>query len=353
MKRYGKTEGIWERICDEKNIEEAMQMCLKQYKSHHREYTKIHKDIIEHWEEYKEFIHNNLKNETYKFGELHSFTVYDRKERIINSPSLFPDKIYLTCAYNILRDYYYKQLPTNTYNCIKGRGLYRAKTKIEGIMEKYPTWYYCKTDVKKFYDSISHNLLKKRLLKLFKDKRVLKFLFAAIDTYNFRIDEEGDEIGLAIGINLNQLNALLFLSDIMKKINNELKYPCVGFTDDIFVAVPNKEKAHEFEKWYKNELEDIKLVLKNTSYIAPMTTPLRMIGYEFRLNQEHEQYTLLGKHLKQRVKKLIRKLNKNNVSDEVWKQKIASYHGWIKNGNCKNLMKTLYGDKIKTFRKNK
>lgn len=83
-----------------------------------------------------------------------------------------------------------------------------------------------------------------------------------------------------------------------------------------------------------------------------MTTPVRMIGYEFRLDRYGNQYTLLGKDIKLRMQKRARQLEKKNVSDEYWKQQMASYFGWCKHACCRNLMRKTFGERYKLFEKN-
>ena len=55
---------------------------------------------------------------------------------------------------------------------------------------KYDTYYILKCDISKFFASIDHNILKKKLERRIKDKKALKIVFDVIDS---------DENGLSIG----------------------------------------------------------------------------------------------------------------------------------------------------------
>lgn len=355
MKRYGKTERLWERICDDGNIETAMRASLVKHKyPNMREagYSKAQKYMIAHWDEVKTEVRRTLTTESYQLNGLHPFKVYEPKERIINCPQQFPDKIITICVYQVLRDYFYSKFVRNTYNCVKGRGIHDAKRAIEHIMRTHPDWYYVQTDIRKFYPSLRHDIIKSDLRTVFKDTKVLRLLDAIVDVFHEGFDENGNEIGIAIGINLSQLMAILVNMPVIREINEVWKFPTVNFTDDEFTAVPDKKTAHEFVAWYIKRNAERGLIVKPNYRIAPMREPVRMIGYEFRLNEKGQQYTLLGKPIKQRMKRRARQLERMGVSDEYWKQQMASHYGWCKHACCKHLMRKTFGERYKLFEKN-
>lgn len=352
MKRFGKTERLYERICSDENIEYAMRHSLIKHKYDNMpkpDFNKAQRYVIDHWDEVREMVKRTLTSETYHFESLHSFKVFEPKERIIHCPQHYPDKIIMICTYNVLRDYFYTKFVRNTYNCIKGRGIHDAKRAIEHIMQAHPDWYYVQTDIRKFYPTLRHDILKADLRKVFKDTKVLRLLDAIIDVFHEDVDEEGHEIGVAIGINLSQLMAILVNMPILREINERWKYPAVNFTDDMFIAIPTKKECHEFMEWYIARSAARGMAIKPNYRIAPMRVPLRMIGYDFRLNADGQQYTLLGKPIKTRMKRRARQLERMKVDDEYWKQQMASYYGWCKHARCTHLMRTIFGERYKLF----
>ena len=356
MKRFGKTENLWGRICSEYTIEKAMRQSLVKHKYPNMrvaDYTRAQKRMMDNWDKCKEIVLRTLTTETYQFASLHSFIVQEPKERIIHCPQFFPDKIVITCVYIVLREYFYSKYVRNTYNCIKGRGIHDAQRAIERIMQRHPNWHYCQTDIVKFYPTIRHDVLKQDLARVFKDTKVLRILYAIVDMFYEGIDKETlVEVGIAIGVNLSQLMAILVLIPVLREINEKWKYPCVGFTDDVWIAIPKKELCHSFMKWYIERCKSRGMTVQPNFRIAPMNEPLRIIGYEFRMDEFGKQYTLLGKDIKLSMQKRARKLAKMNVSDEYWKQQMASYFGWCKHANCRNLMRKTFGERYKLFEKN-
>lgn len=352
MKRFGKTERLYERICDPFTIETAMRKTLIKHKYPHMrkpELSNAQKYMIAHWDECKEIVRRTLTSESYKFHELHSFKVHEPKERIIHCPTFFPDKIILSCVYIVLRDYFYAKFVRNTYNCVKGRGIHDAKRAIEHIMRTHADWYYVQTDIRKFYPTMRHDIIKSDLRKVFKDTKVLRLLDTIVDVFHEGIDGEGNEIGIAIGINLSQLMAILVNIPILREINERWKYPTMNFTDDGFTAVPTKAAAHEFVKWYIERAATRGMQVKPNYRIAPMREPVRMIGYEFRLDEDGKQYTLLGKPIKRRMIRRAKQLEKMGVDDDYWKQQMASHYGWCKHACCRNLMRKTFGKRYELF----
>lgn len=352
MYRFGKTRRLWEQICSNETIERAMRHSLVKHRYPYMRsagYSKAQKKMIANWDECKATVRRMLVTETYEFQRLNQFKVFEPKERVINCPKHYPDKIILICVYMVLRDYFYSKFVRNTYNCIKGRGIHDAKSAIEHIMNTHPDWYYVQTDIKKFYPTLNHDVIKADLRTVFKDVHVLKLLDAIIDMFHENIDEQGREIGVAIGVNMSQLMAILVNIPILREINEKWKYPSINFTDDGFTAVPTKHDGHKFVKWYIARCAERGMRVKPNYRIAPMREPVRMLGYQFMMDAEGKEYTLLGKPNKMRMKEKAKKLEKLNLSDAEWKQQMASYYGWCKHACCRNLMRKTFGERYKLF----
>lgn len=148
-------------------------------------------------------LHQILKNETYKTSEYKVFILYDPKEREVFKLPYFPDRIVHHSIMNILENIFIKTFTTNTYNCIKGRGIHKAFYKLKNSLKDIENTKYClKLDIKKFYPNINNEILKNLLRKKFKDKKLLKLLDEIIDS----------TIGIPIGNYLSQYFANFYLS---------------------------------------------------------------------------------------------------------------------------------------------
>ena len=72
----------------------------------------------------------------------------------------------------------------DTYSCIKGRGIQAAANKLRRVIDrdKAGCAYCLKIDIRKFYPSIDHTVLKSIVRRKIKDTRLLNLLDEIIDS---------------------------------------------------------------------------------------------------------------------------------------------------------------------------
>ena len=108
----------------------------------------------------------------------HYFKIYDPKERTICAAS-FSERILHHAIMNVCHDTFDRNLIADTYATRKGKGVYAALDRAKSALIKHK--YAVKLDFRKYYDSISHKVLKAKLCRKFKDKRLLHILCQTID----------------------------------------------------------------------------------------------------------------------------------------------------------------------------
>jgi retron-type reverse transcriptase len=173
-------------------------------------------------------LHESLKNGTFKTSKYHVFTIFEPKERQIYQLPYFPDRILHHAVMNILEPIWVSVFNGNTYSCIKNRGIHACAKDLKKALkkDKEGTKYCLKIDVRKFYPSINHEVLKSVVRRKIKDNRLLALLDEIIDSsantdlpiQNFVTDIETGEMvatslnGVPIGNYLSQYFANLFLA---------------------------------------------------------------------------------------------------------------------------------------------
>jgi hypothetical protein len=143
------------------------------------------------------------------------FTVTDPKLRTISAVP-FEDRIIHHALMNILEPLFEKPLIDHCYACRKGKGTQKAVLYAFSRCKAHAA--FLKLDIRKYFDSIDHTVLKKQLTRILKDKRVLLILFSIIDSYQ---TETGK--GLPIGNLTSQYFANLYLSSLDHYILEHLK----------------------------------------------------------------------------------------------------------------------------------
>lgn len=284
-------------------------------------------------------LHESLKFHTFKTSPYEVFPVYEPKERIIYRLPYYPDRIVHHAIMNILEPIWVSIFTHNTYSCVKGRGIEGCARHVDKMIRKYKgkPLYCLKIDIKKYYPSIKHDVLKKIIRKRIKDDDLLWLLDEIIDSAD----------GLPIGNYLSQYLANLYLCYFMHKANEEWKADCAEYADDIVFFSDSKEFLHKLfhEKirpYIENELE---LEVKSNFQVFPIAMnrydksgrALDYVGYKFYRGQK-----LIRKSIKQNFCRAVAKVNKiKDITPKEYKQTICSWLGWAKHSNSKHLLQTI------------
>ena len=195
---------------------------------------------------------NELKNKTYKPSEYREFKVYEPKERVIVAPT-FRDSIVQHTIYNM---YYYefdKRFIHDNYGCRKGKGTHKASQKLQDSMRCYDgDKYYVQMDIRKYYYSVNHEILKDQITRVVKDTDVVNLIMMFVNIVK--------KIGLFVGNVLSQLFGLIYLNRLDHYIKRVLKCKhYVRYVDDFIIVGVDYEKAKELklkvEAYLKENLE--------------------------------------------------------------------------------------------------
>lgn len=291
-------------------------------------------------------LHEALKAGTYKTSEYSIFTIYEPKERIIYRLPYFPDRIVHHAIMNILDPVWVSVFTADTYSCIKGRGIQAAADKVRKAIDRdKPGCAYClKIDIRKFYPSIDHDVLKAIVRRKIKDTRLLKLLDEIIDSAE----------GLPIGNYLSQYLANLVLTyfDHWVKEVRLVKY-YFRYADDIVVLHSSKKYLRELLAEFETYLTGLKLHVKDNKQIFPVAKDhkdrhgrgIDFLGFVFYHNE-----TRLRKRIKQNLCRKVAKLRKRKkpLTNEEFKQRIASWWGWAKHSDSEYFINKL-NSKIKPY----
>lgn len=322
MKRIG---NIYHKICSIENLQMADQIARRGKSSQ--------PGVIEHDKDRDNNIlklHGQLNNKTYKTSEYTVFTIREPKERLI-SRLPFIDRIVHHAIMIHLEDILIPTFTADTYSCIKGRGVHAASKALGKAMQDIPGTRYClKLDIRKFYPSLDHAILKQLIRRKIKDNDLLWLLDGIIDSC---------PEGVPIGNLLSQHFANIYLSsfDHWLKEQKRVKY-YFRYSDDMVILADNKPYLHQLRVEIQSYLkEKLALDLKSTYQVFPVDQEhgraVDFVGYP-----RYHTHVLIRKSIKQAFAREIH--GKND------KHSINSYKGWAKHANCKHLLKKLFNEKL-------
>lgn len=282
-------------------------------------------------------LHHLLVSKQFKTSAYDNFLLNcdNGKIREISRLPYFPDRIVHHAVMNIMEPIWMTLFTVDTYSCIKGRGIHQAADKIKILLKKNPehTIYCLKLDVRKFYPSIDHEILKKLLKRKIKDRDLLWLLDEIIDSAP----------GVPIGNYLSQYFANIYLAYFdhwIKEARQVSHY--YRYCDDMVIFGNNKAELHQLRILIKTYLADrLKLELKDNWQVFPVKERgVDFLGYRF-----WHTHTLLRKSIK---KSFARKMAQSKGKESGLS--FAAYWGWAKHCNSYNLIKKLNGEKILRLR---
>lgn len=240
-------------------------------------------------------IYNILKTKSYKPGPYNVFTIYEPKERRIVSQSMQDKVINHLVARHILYPAILPCLLDVNVASRKGLGTsegIRLAMNFHRLCKvKYKTYYILKCDISKFFASIDHDILKKKLKRRIKDKDALKIVFDIIDS---------EENGLSIGAMTSQVLAIFYLNDMDHFIKETLKIKyLIRYQDDFLLFHPSKQYLKYCLEELKKFLEKEKLVLNKKTRIYKSTNNFIFLGR--KQNGNYAKYRDVRRKLKSRL----------------------------------------------------
>lgn len=291
-------------------------------------------------------LHYDLLYDKYQLGGYHKFMIYDPKEREIQAITYRDRVIQHSLCDNFLMPLLEKRLFYYNVACRKNKGTSFATSTLKKYIIKYykeygNNGYFIKIDIKKYFDSINHEVLKKKLFLLNIPSDIKNLLTKIIDSYCYK-----DYKGIPMGNQTSQCFALLYLDCIDRLIKEKLhiKY-YLRYMDDMILLVPEKKKAQEVFLTISKEIEKIDLCVNRKSQIITFENGVEFLGRRFFVSRSGKVVLKLKKEAKQRIIKKIRQkvyfINSGKINKVHLEKSFVSYSGIFKKINAYSFKKRL------------
>lgn len=203
-------------------------------------------------------LQKSLLEGTWTPGKYRQFQITDPKKRTITAAQ-FSDRIVHHAIILVLESLFEKKFIFHTYACRKGKGTHAAILYAQKFCKKGVS--FLKLDVRKYFDSIDHEILKKQLLRLTNEGKTQILLRKIIDSYTSAVENEKNEPkGLPIGNLTSQYFANLYLTGLDHFILEHFKpLGYLRYMDDMVIFSKSfnqlKRIFHEIEEYTKKELK--------------------------------------------------------------------------------------------------
>jgi hypothetical protein len=237
MKRHG---GLWERVASWENLRLAAEKARRGKRS--RDAVRRFQFGLE-LELYRLLL--ELEDGSYRPRGFSTHWITHPKPRLI-SAAPFRDRVVHHAVMNVLEPILDRRFHPDSYACRKGKGTHAAADRAQELMRRYRYVVHC--DVRKFFPSIDHQIMKSQFRRMIKDERVLGLLDLIVDTSNeqeaVREWFPGDDLftpsvrrrGLPIGNLTSQWFANWYLNGLDHAMTSGLGFGgYVRYCDDILL----------------------------------------------------------------------------------------------------------------------
>jgi RNA-directed DNA polymerase len=294
MKRYG---NFFDRLVSFENLMLAARKAFRGKKERQTVaafYFNLENEVID--------LRNELTVGSYVPRGFRIFEIREPKVRKICS-SDFRDRVVHHAICNLLEPIFERRLIYDTYACRTNKGSHVALRRCQEFTRQYD--YFLKCDIRKYFETIDHAVLKGLLRRILKDARLLSLLDQVID---HAVPGNPPGKGLPIGNLTSQHFANLYLGELDHHLKERLRVKgYVRYMDDFICFADDKADLHRLlEEIRRFTREVLTLELKDKVVrIAPTTEGVPFLGFRVYSNLIRIQRANLVRFRKKLKKKEV------------------------------------------------
>jgi retron-type reverse transcriptase len=273
-----------------------------------------------------------LRNKTYCHGAYQAFNISDPKPRNIHK-AIVRDRLLHHLLYQETYQYFDQHFISDSYSCRVDKGMHRAMyrfAEFSGQVSRNDqrTVWILKCDIRRFFASIDHQILKDILTKYISDKDLLWLFGQVIDSFN---TPGMLGVGLPLGNLTSQLLVNVYMNEFDQFVKRNLKKRhYIRYADDFVFLSDDREELVALRPKLETFLaESLKLSLHpRKTFIQTLASGVDFLGWvQF---SEHRVLRTVTKH------RMLKKLKQNNGPET----KVA-YLAMLKHGNAYKLSKRV------------
>ncbi|MDP2944206.1 MAG: reverse transcriptase/maturase family protein [bacterium] len=275
-------------------------------------------------------LRRDLLNKTYCHGGYQAFNISDPKPRNIHK-AIVRDRLLHHLLYQETYQYFDRQFIHDSYSCRLGKGTHRAVRRLAKFSNQVSknnqrTVWILKCDIRRFFASIDHQILKNILVKYIDDRDLLWLFGQVIDSFN---TPGKIGVGLPLGNLTSQLLVNVYMNEFDQFVKRILKIKSyIRYADDFVFLSENKNNLIALRPKLEEFLnERLKLSLH------PKKTFFKTLagGVDFLGWVQFTDHRVLRTTTKRRMLKRIEQNNEPATR--------AAYSALLKHGNAYKLSK--------------
>ncbi|MFR9535935.1 MAG: reverse transcriptase domain-containing protein [Rikenellaceae bacterium] len=330
MRRIGY---VIEQITESCNMENSFDVVLrgtKRKESSQGQYLLAHRDEV-----IAELTDSIAKGEYVVSGYREREIVEHGKVRTIQILTM-KDRIAVHAVMNVVDKHLKERFIRTTSASIKNRGMHDLMQYICRDIENDPigTQYCYKLDVRKFYESVSQDLMMDCVRGVFKDKKLITILDGFV-----RMMPNGISIGLRSSQGLGNLLLSEYLDHHFKDVLGVPYY--YRYCDDIVMLSKSKAELWGWRDEMHKRVGMMNLSIKPNERVFPTTEGIDFVGYVI-----YPDYVRLRKRIKTKFAKKLHEVKSKRRRREL----VASFYGMAKHADCIMMFNKLTGKQMRSFK---
>ena len=292
-------------------------------------------------------LHHDLRDKTYKHGPYVAFYISDPKLRHIHKAAV-RDRVLHHAIFQVLNPVFEPGYIPDSFSCRIGKGTHRGVERLSDMLRTISRngtrpCYALKCDVRKFFDSIDHEILLEILARRIKDPEAMWLLKEIIGSFATGYQDLFRARGVPIGNLTSQLFANVYMNEFDQIVKQELRAKSyVRYTDDFILVSADKE---ELEKLLTPIQQSLQEKLRLTLHPDKIQLVKYRKGVDFLGYVQFPHHRLMRKKSEQRMMHKISHaayLYRNEAIDEArMNATLQSYLGVLKHADAYRLSETL------------
>ncbi|MDP6340116.1 MAG: reverse transcriptase domain-containing protein [Candidatus Marinimicrobia bacterium] len=288
-------------------------------------------------------LQQELKTKTYQPGPYKEFYIVEPKKRMI-SAAPYRDRVVHHALCNIIEPIFDKTFIYDSYANRKEKGTHRAILRYQHFSRKYP--FVLKCDVKKYFPSIDHTILKSMIRRKIKCKETLWLIDLILENSNlqetvmmyFPDDDLFTPLERRKGLPIGNLTSQFFANIYLNKFDHFVKEKLrrkgyVRYVDDFVIFGNDKDQLWADFNNIMEQMETLRLKLhQKKSMVYRVKKGVIFLGHkifpEFKLLRQENVISF-----RRKLKKMNKAYTKGRISRD---QVTASVKGWVAHASFSN-----------------
>lgn len=273
-------------------------------------------------------LHRDLKNMTYRHRSYRAFKINDPKPRDIHKAGV-RDRLVHHALYRVLYPFFDRAFIADSYSCRMNKGTHRATNKLREyayVISKNHTrtCWVLKCDIKKFFASVDHGVLKQVLARRITNVRILQLLDSVIDSF---------PRGLPLGNLTSQLLVNIYMGEFDMFVKHKLKAKYyIRYADDFIILSRDRCRLESLMPQIDGFLS---CKLKLTLHPRKVSIATFASGVDFLGWLHFPDHRVLRTSTKRRV---LKRCDGRPIEDVS----VQAHLGLLKHGNARKIMRRLF-----------